>query len=262
LPLLVSEAPPSLTAAFGRSFGASIVAQARICRDWQTVGRYQILAELGRGGMGEVYRAKDTKLDRDVAIKVLPESFAVDADRAARFTREAKTLASLNHPNIAAIYGIEEQGSTRALVMELVEGWVAYDTDKSGTFEVVVQAFPVAKGKWPASTAGGSRPRWSRDGRELYFVGHDSKLMATPVRATGESFEAGTPAALFQMSPDTSSLRAPFDVTAAGTFVVAEVDALAKTPPIVVARPERLESARERLMHKMMRRVLVSLLLV
>jgi len=84
----------------------------------QFIGSYQILAELGRGGMGEVYRARDTKLDRDVAIKVLPESFAADADRVARFTREAKTLASLNHPNIAAIYGIEDN----AIVMELVEG--------------------------------------------------------------------------------------------------------------------------------------------
>jgi serine/threonine-protein kinase len=80
------------------------------------------VAKLGEGGMGEVYRARDTKLNRDVAIKVLPESFALDADRVARFTREAQVLASLNHPNIAAIYGIEEQGSTRALVMELVEG--------------------------------------------------------------------------------------------------------------------------------------------
>jgi len=82
------------------------------------VGHYEILAELGRGGMGEVYRARDTHLDRDVALKILPESFATDPDRLMRFTREARTLASLNHPNIAAIYGIEE----RALVMELVEG--------------------------------------------------------------------------------------------------------------------------------------------
>ncbi|MEI6246665.1 MAG: serine/threonine-protein kinase, partial [Acidobacteriota bacterium] len=86
------------------------------------LGPYEIVAPLGAGGMGEVYRAKDTKLNRDVAIKVLPESFALDADRVARFTREAQVLASLNHPNIAQIYGIEEQGSTRALVMELVEG--------------------------------------------------------------------------------------------------------------------------------------------
>ena len=72
--------------------------------------------------MGEVYRARDTKLDRDVAIKVLPEAFAHDADRLARFEREAKTLASLNHPNIAAIHGLEESDGMTALVMELVEG--------------------------------------------------------------------------------------------------------------------------------------------
>lgn len=86
------------------------------------LGVYQITAPIGEGGMGQVYRARDTKLDRDVAIKVLPEAFAHDADRLARFTREAKTLASLNHPNIAAIHGLEESGGITALVMELVEG--------------------------------------------------------------------------------------------------------------------------------------------
>jgi serine/threonine-protein kinase len=84
----------------------------------QTIAHYRITAKLGGGGMGEVYRATDTKLGRDVAIKILPESFAHDPDRLARFTREAQVLASLNHPNIAAIYGVED----RALVMELVEG--------------------------------------------------------------------------------------------------------------------------------------------
>jgi eukaryotic-like serine/threonine-protein kinase len=82
------------------------------------IGAYEVLAKLGEGGMGEVYRARDTRLDRDVALKILPESFAGNPDRLMRFTREAKTLASLNHPNIAAIYGIEE----RAIVMELIEG--------------------------------------------------------------------------------------------------------------------------------------------
>ncbi len=82
------------------------------------VGPYEILAPIGAGGMGEVYRAKDTKLKREVALKVLPDSFAGDPDRMARFQREAEVLASLNHPNIAAIYGVEE----RALVMELVPG--------------------------------------------------------------------------------------------------------------------------------------------
>ena len=82
------------------------------------IGHYRITSKLGEGGMGEVYRARDTKLDRDVAIKILPAAFASDAGRMARFEREAKVLASLNHPNIAQIYGVEE----RALVMELVEG--------------------------------------------------------------------------------------------------------------------------------------------
>ncbi len=83
---------------------------------------YEIITPIGEGGMGQVYRARDTKLDRDVAIKILPEAFAHDADRLARFTREAKTLAALNHPHIAGIYGLEESGGVSALVMELVEG--------------------------------------------------------------------------------------------------------------------------------------------
>src|SRR6185295_149696 len=76
----------------------------------------------GVGGMGEVYRARDTKLNRDVAIKVLPDLFASDTERLARFIREARTLASLNHPNIAQIYGLEDAGGVRALVMELIDG--------------------------------------------------------------------------------------------------------------------------------------------
>ena len=82
------------------------------------IAHYRITSKLGEGGMGEVWRATDTKLGRDVAIKILPEAFAQDADRMARFEREAQVLASLNHPNVAAIYGVEE----RALIMELVEG--------------------------------------------------------------------------------------------------------------------------------------------
>src|SRR6202022_1815977 len=86
------------------------------------LGPYEILAPIGAGGMGEVYRARDTKLDREVAIKVLPAALAKDPERLARFEREAKVLASLNHPNIAQIYGIEESSGVRALVMELVPG--------------------------------------------------------------------------------------------------------------------------------------------
>src|SRR3954451_4938594 len=86
------------------------------------LGPYEILSAIGAGGMGEVYRARDTKLHRDVALKILPTAFALDPDRLARFQREAHVLASLNHPNIAAIYGLEESNGVPALVLELVEG--------------------------------------------------------------------------------------------------------------------------------------------
>ena len=86
------------------------------------LGPYEIIGSLGAGGMGEVYRAADTNLKRQVAIKVLPASVATDEDRLARFQREAEVLAALNHPNIAHIFGVEKAGGTLALVMELVEG--------------------------------------------------------------------------------------------------------------------------------------------
>src|SRR5262245_9617401 len=91
------------------------------------IGSFEIADVLGTGGMGEVYRARDTRLKRDVALKILPASFAADADRVARFQREAELFASLNHPNIAAIYGLEDGDGVRALVMELVEGETVAD---------------------------------------------------------------------------------------------------------------------------------------
>jgi serine/threonine-protein kinase len=93
----------------------------------QTLGHYKIVAKLGAGGMGEVYRAEDTRLDREVAIKTLPEEFTADAERLARFDREAKVLASLNHPNIASIYDLATHGETHFLVLELVEGESLFD---------------------------------------------------------------------------------------------------------------------------------------
>ena len=86
------------------------------------IGAFEITGTLGVGGMGEVYRARDTKLDREVAIKVLPDLFAQVPERVARFSREARMLAALNHPNIAAIHGFEEADGITALVLELVEG--------------------------------------------------------------------------------------------------------------------------------------------
>ena len=96
------------------------------------VGSYEVLVQIGAGGMGEVYRARDTKLHRDVALKILPDAFALDGDRIARFRREAQLLAALNHPNIAAIYGFEDSGSTHALVLELVEGSTLADRIAKG----------------------------------------------------------------------------------------------------------------------------------
>jgi eukaryotic-like serine/threonine-protein kinase len=108
------------------------------------LGPYSVLLQIGAGGMGEVYRAKDTRLNRDVALKVIPEVFAADADRMARFEREAKLLASLNHTNIAAIYGLEESGSSNALVMELVEGPTLADRIATGPIPID-EALPIAK---------------------------------------------------------------------------------------------------------------------
>src|SRR5712691_1845511 len=86
------------------------------------LGAYEVVAAIGAGGMGEVYRARDPKLQRDVAIKVLPDLFAHDPERLARFEREARTLAALNHPHIAQVFGVEESGTIHALVMEFVDG--------------------------------------------------------------------------------------------------------------------------------------------
>jgi serine/threonine protein kinase len=108
------------------------------------LGVYEIVVQIGEGGMGEVYRARDTKLDRDVAIKILPEAFARDADRLARFQREARTLASLNHPSIAAIYGLEESRGMTALVMELVGGEDLSQHIARGAVPIA-EALPIAR---------------------------------------------------------------------------------------------------------------------
>ena len=110
------------------------------------LGPYEIIGELGAGGMGIVLRARDTKLDRDVALKVLPEAFTSDPDRLARFEREAKVLASLNHPNIGSIYGLEEAdgGKFRALVLELVEGPTLADRIAKGSIPLD-EALPIAR---------------------------------------------------------------------------------------------------------------------
>jgi serine/threonine-protein kinase len=108
------------------------------------VGAYEIVAKIGEGGMGEVWRATDTRLKRQVALKVLPAAFVTDSERIARFQREAEVLASLNHPNIAAIYGIEEANGITALVLELVDGPTLADRIATGPIPID-EALPIAK---------------------------------------------------------------------------------------------------------------------
>src|SRR5262252_10496583 len=110
----------------------------------QTIAHYCIQSKLGEGGMGEVWRATDTKLNREVAIKILPEAFALDPERLARFKREAQVLALLNHPHIAAIYGFEDSGDTHALVLELVEGPTLADRIAEGPIPFN-EALPIAR---------------------------------------------------------------------------------------------------------------------
>jgi serine/threonine protein kinase len=108
------------------------------------IGPYEILSALGAGGMGEVYRARDTKLGRDVALKIISDTYALDPDRVVRFRREAQVLASLNHPHIAAIYGFEDSGETHALVLELVEGETLADRIARGAIPLD-DTLPIAK---------------------------------------------------------------------------------------------------------------------
>ena len=125
------------------------------------IAHYRITSKLGEGGMGEVWRATDTKLNRDVAMKVLPDVFALDPDRMARFTREAQVLASLNHPNIAAIY---------------------------------VRPFPAADGgRWQISVGGGSYAFWSNNGHELFYETADFRIMVVDYKVEGASFVPGKP---------------------------------------------------------------------
>jgi eukaryotic-like serine/threonine-protein kinase len=108
------------------------------------LGAYEILSALGAGGMGEVYRARDTKLGRDVALKILPDAFTHDPERLARFRREAQVLASLNHPHIGPIYGLDEANGTQFLVLELVDGENLADRIRRGRLPVD-EALPIAR---------------------------------------------------------------------------------------------------------------------
>ena len=131
-----------------------------------SLGPYQVTAKIGEGGMGEVYRARDTKLDRDVALKVLPQAFTDDPDRLARFEREAKVLASLNHPNIGHIYGLEEAEGQKALVLgsalKLIKPERGVRASESGRFETSPSRRGAAGRSARSHARRPGRLRWSR----------------------------------------------------------------------------------------------------
>ncbi len=205
----------------------------------QRLGPYEIVAFIGAGGMGDVYRARDPRLGRDVAIKVLPAAFSADADRLRRFEQEARAAAALNHPNILAVYDIGTHGDAPFIVSELLEGetlreqldtgpvavrktafdeiegrfspdgkWVAYVSNQSGINEVYVRGFATDFSSGSASVGsttlisrgGGTAPRWRRDGRELFYLAPNGKMMAVDVKG-GPAFEVGPPTALFETPP-------------------------------------------------------------
>jgi serine/threonine protein kinase/Tol biopolymer transport system component len=142
--LLGQEQTPVVLDHDMRAVAAAVLEGGPRLQPGSVLGSYRIDVLLGAGGMGEVYRARDTKLNRDVALKVLPESFTADPDRVARFTREAHLLAALNHPNIAAIHGFEDSGDVHALVLELVEGMTLADRVAGGPLALSA-ALPIAR---------------------------------------------------------------------------------------------------------------------
>ena len=132
-----------------REIAHEFAATARASWVGRQIGNYEFVSLVGAGGMGEVYRARDTKLKREVAIKILPDEFSRDPDRVSRFQREAQLLASLNHPNIAAIYDLEEDGGFRFLILELVEGETLAERLKRGPIpldEALQIAIQIAEG--------------------------------------------------------------------------------------------------------------------
>jgi serine/threonine protein kinase len=136
------------------------------------LGPYEVAAQIGVGGMGEVYRATDTKLKRQVAIKVLPEAVASDTERLARFRREAEVLASLNHPNIAQIYGLEDSDDTHALVMELVEGPTLDELIGGGAHEDTPKPSASARALRDGASAAGRGGGAPRNWKEADPRGH------------------------------------------------------------------------------------------
>jgi hypothetical protein len=184
------------------------------------LGLYEIVAPVGAGGMGEVYRAHDPALNRDVALKILPDAFAADPDRLARFTREAQVLASLNHPHIA--FKTDSEPNIAPTARLSPDGsFLAYsERQPTGEFELFVTRFPSGEGRWQISTGGGRTPRWIRETNELVFVGGTGggarQMMSVPI-AVRPTLVPGPAVKLFDLGDDFTVPGTPtFDVTADG----------------------------------------------
>ena len=176
------------------------------------LGHYDVTALIGEGGMGQVWQATDTQLGRQVALKILPDAFAVEPDRLARFQREAQVLASLNHPNIGGIYAISPDGR-----------WVAYRLHETGESEVYVAPLPTLEGRQAVSVGGGWSPVWSRDGLELFYQAA-GRLMVVPI-TTEPNLTLGTPEILFE-GPYLSLFARTYDLAPDGRFLMVRPGAI------------------------------------
>lgn len=174
----------------------------------KTLSNYQISSKLGEGGMGEVYRASDTKLGREVAVKVLPEVVAGDPERLARFEREAKLLAALEHPSIAAIYGLEEVDGQQLLIMQLAEGETLKERIDRGAIPLE-QALPIAL---QIAEESGVSSSWREDSREIIYGDWEGKLMSVEVDTSGEILDVGESQVLLRIEAP-SSLTSWFSTT-------------------------------------------------
>ena len=171
------------------------------------LAHFEITAHLGSGGMGDVYQATDSKLGRSVAIKLLPPAFASDGDRLSRFRREAQVLASLNHANIAHIYGLEESGETRCIVMELVEGETLQARIKRGPVPVG-EALPIAKQIAEALEAAHEKGVIHRDLKPGNVMLTSSGQVKVLDFGLAKAYETSTPAANLSNSPTMVSMAA------------------------------------------------------
>jgi hypothetical protein len=182
------------------------------------LGPYEIESPLGAGGMGEVYRARDTRLDRIVAVKILPSHLSSNLEAKQRFEREARTISSLNHLHICVL---PPSPQARIIHYRLSPDgrWLAYTSTESGREEVYVTHFPSGQGKWQVSQNEGTFPVWRGDSKEIWFAGADGSIHAANVNAKSGEFELDPARTLFQISY-LGPLGNPYDVAPDGQRLI------------------------------------------